>query len=187
LQANGFCNSNTPGWGDSLGTVSFVSRQTWVVGSQTWSANVRASNCGKTTFDGGPVSNSFNADCRSSRRSNSGDFFSWCAVTRFADQLCPSPWRVPTSGDFTILVESLGGSSHITIHNRLGKQRGALGNGNANSSGVSRRGQAAFYWSQSELDAEHGFNFYADENEIVNPQSVQPKSLGLILRCVRDN
>jgi uncharacterized protein (TIGR02145 family) len=78
----------------NLGTVGFTSAQTWVVGSQTWSAPVTATYCAKTTYSGG--TNPFNADCRNNPDSSYPPLFSWCMIVQFGDQLCPSPWRVPT-------------------------------------------------------------------------------------------
>jgi len=106
-----YCNSNTPGWGRSLGTVSFASDKTWKIGEQTWSDAVTATACQKEIFDGGvlePFFN-FNADCRSNPK-YPGDLFSWCAVNNFRNELCPHPWRVPTSQDFKNLDIALRGS-----------------------------------------------------------------------------
>jgi len=95
--------------------------------TQTWSGAVFAQGCAKgnatnnNAFNGGTPGN-FNADCRQSLhtfnvsrddRAIIGDFFSWCAVVRFADVLCPAPWRVPTSDDFRVLHWILTG--HPTI------------------------------------------------------------------------
>jgi uncharacterized protein (TIGR02145 family) len=102
------CSFQTPKWGDSLGTVGFATSETWKIGNQEWSDAVTATACNKTTFDGGEKTN-FNADCRSNPNQK-GDLFSWCAVYRFQDQLCPAPWRVPTKKDIIELDIALGGT-----------------------------------------------------------------------------
>ena len=106
------CNKLTPGFGENLGTIAFATDSTWsIIGNghvQIWSDAITATNCQKTTFDGG-MKNNLNADCRSNSGFR-GDLFSWCVVYRFADQLCPSPWRVPTVQDFINLDIAMGGN-----------------------------------------------------------------------------
>jgi uncharacterized protein (TIGR02145 family) len=103
------CNNNTPGWGTSLGTVSFATTQQWTVGNQVWSDAVTATACTSRTtqYRGGSTGN-FNADCRSTP-GYKGDLFSFCAVARFANTLCPAPWQAPTRQDFFDLDIALGG------------------------------------------------------------------------------
>jgi uncharacterized protein (TIGR02145 family) len=64
------------------------------------------SGCDKTTYAGGATDN-FNADCRNATNGFDGHYFSWCFVMRFADELCPGDWRVPTSTDFGRLNSNL--------------------------------------------------------------------------------
>jgi len=112
--ASQHCNMNTPGWGESLGFITVYTSERWTIEgngiSQVWSDAVSATNCQKVTFEGGSRGN-FNADCRSNP-DFPGDLFTWCAVVRFADQLCPYPWRVPTMQDFINLDIALGGSGN---------------------------------------------------------------------------
>jgi uncharacterized protein (TIGR02145 family) len=185
------CNdTELPGWGESLGTISFVSDKTWTVGSQTWSDAVQAANCDKTTFNGGSADN-FRADCRSNP--TFGVFFSWCAVTRFAAQLCPAPWRVPTLQDFVNLDKALGGmesnnQNDTTIRDRyLNDWGGVYGGVCVSSINVWSRGHWALYWSQSEYNTDYGHYLYFDNQDNVFPLGRGIKSLGLLLRCVRDN
>ena len=105
------CNGNIPGFGTSLGTVNFATEQEWVVNSQVWSDVVTATNCNKTTYSGGQINN-FNADCRSNHPDYPGSLFSWCAMVRFGDILCPEPWRIPTNEDFIKLDITLGGTGN---------------------------------------------------------------------------
>jgi uncharacterized protein (TIGR02145 family) len=104
------CNSNI----FNLGNVSFKSPTTWIITNgtirQEWSDVVMATGCNKETFNAGSTDN-FNADCRSNNLGY-GDLFSWCAVARFHNILCPSPWRVPTSQDFIELDIALGGTGN---------------------------------------------------------------------------
>jgi uncharacterized protein (TIGR02145 family) len=102
------------------GRASFRTPRTWTVGNQEWSDVVVASNCrNRTTFDPfrgatfGERSYTSGADCRSN--STYGDFFSWCAVIQFQDQLCPEDWRVPTPEDFEALDRALGGTGMLRV------------------------------------------------------------------------
>jgi hypothetical protein len=109
------CNSSTL----NLGTVSFTSgSEITIVGdniSQIWSRPVTATGCNKTTFNGGSsysgetyTAYSENADCRNNP-GYPGDLFTGCAVIKYASQICPYPWRVPTANDYDKLVRALGG------------------------------------------------------------------------------
>ena len=196
-----FCNTRTPGWGDSLGTVSFHTDQEWTIEgngiTQIWSDAVTATNCQKTDFNGAAGVFSFNADCRSNP-DFPGDFFSWCAVVRFANVLCPYPWRVPTREDFRNLDIALGGngeqrfasSSNIAtpefvIENYLNRWGGFFGGNSALIEELSNQGFRGLYWSLTEFDISfsHHLLFYAIGT--VFPQDAWDKSRGLKLRCIR--
>ncbi|MDR0438385.1 MAG: fibrobacter succinogenes major paralogous domain-containing protein [Bacteroidales bacterium] len=199
-------NNDTPGWGESFGTVSFASNKTWTIplpnGSQTWSDAVQASNCRKkTTFNGGD-SLFYHVDCRSNPRQK-GDLFSWLAVAKFKDSLCPAPWRVPTKEDFIVLDLALGGTGSFspeTSHRSkyLNRWGGAFG-GWCDSVGL-LEGQKSFacYWSQSEDNVEDfGFSLvfssvgayfytrYYFSVSFIDPQFKLPKNLGFTLRCIK--
>ncbi|MDR0334113.1 MAG: fibrobacter succinogenes major paralogous domain-containing protein [Dysgonamonadaceae bacterium] len=185
------CNdTELPGWGEDLGTISFVSDKMWTVGSQTWSDAVQAANCNKPTFNGGSAGN-FRADCRINP--NFGVFFSWYAVVRFAAQLCPAPWRVPTQQDFVNLDVALGGTgsnnqNDTIIRNRyLSDWGAAYGGVCVSGASVWSRGAWGLYWSQSEYDADYGHYLYFDTHDNIFPLGRGIKSLGLLLRCVCDN
>jgi len=187
------CNFNTPGWGNYLGTISFHTNQTWTIEgnniSQIWSDAVTATNCRKTTFSGGS-SNNFNADCRSNPNFP-GDLFSWCAVVRFADQLCPYPWRVPTTEDFRDLDIAMGGTGSPRVNlnfvntNYIQRWGGRFG-GNSGSRGtLFYQSFWGDYWSQSEMSAVYGRPLVFGAGGSIIPQSSVTKAHGLTLRCVR--
>jgi uncharacterized protein (TIGR02145 family) len=184
------CNTNTPGWGSSLGKVSFRTNQTWKVGDQEWSDVVIAENCQKETYNGGtdiPVN--FNADCRKNA-TDLGDLFSWCAVVRFEKQLCPKGWRVPTVNDFIQFDEALGGEGErrkmeveiIVEFNILGNSYGGWCDSEGN---LKDQGFGAFYWTATESKPGKGsrMNFFKDGYS--SPQGWDSKALGHAVRCVR--
>jgi uncharacterized protein (TIGR02145 family) len=97
----------------SLGVVSFSpGSEITITGSsytQVWSRPVTAIGCQKTTYYGG-TSSSKKCDCRNNP-GYAGDLFSWCASIKYADQLCPFPWRIPTSEDVCKLHKAVTGST----------------------------------------------------------------------------
>jgi uncharacterized protein (TIGR02145 family) len=200
------CNLRTPGWGESLGVIRFATDTVWVISNdsitQIWSDDVTATNCQKTNFKG-DRSRSYNADCRSNPNYK-GDLFSWCAIIRFQDTLCPYPWRVPTCQDFIDLDIALGGSGDRfesgnincdTLQIKMGSYLNVWGgepNGLCNREGRQRHlGSKAFYWSQSEVSGGlglvlmFGFDRYFDQVWTIAPLNIQCKSAGSSLRCVR--
>ncbi|MCL2028717.1 MAG: fibrobacter succinogenes major paralogous domain-containing protein, partial [Bacteroidales bacterium] len=119
--------------GSNLGTPYFKTNRTWTITgtvdgqaiTQTWSDVVLAPGCDKgmlthretVPFTSGCVRNSTSGGSgtrpattqTSAGYSNYyGDLFTWCAVIRFADQLCPGDWRVPTTEEFRALSLALG-------------------------------------------------------------------------------
>jgi len=154
------CNTRTPGWGESLGTISWgtidntniESGTSPIIGTngrpnQIWSGAVFASACREKTTFRGSTSSSFNADCRGDINELVGDFFSWCAVYRFADQFCPYPWRVPTREDFVDLDLNLGG-------NGLGRSEREANGGVVNGFTIAE--QLQWY---TDTDGSPGFGF----------------------------
>ena len=198
------CNSNTPGWGAGSLGASFASNQTWTIPgtdgrpTQVWSDAVVAAACAnRTAFSGGNVNTSFNADCRSSIENNNftGHYFSWCAVYRFADQLCPPQqgWRVPTKQDFIDLDMNMGGTGQNGQQNQgigtfIGGGMGPNGGlwGGARYTGTAGQPTAPFsqYWSLSEYSIWRPFNLRISWD--LHPQSTDNnKNSGLAVRCVR--
>ena len=94
-----------------LGTVSFTAgTEVEIVGngiSQTWSRPVTATGCQKTEYNGG-VYNDYHVDCRNNT-GYAGDLFSGCTLLRYAEKLCPPPWRMPDRSDYRNMVTALGG------------------------------------------------------------------------------
>ncbi len=176
----------------SLGTVSFASSQTWKVGSREWSDAVQATGCNKTEYLGYENSK-VRADCRSNP-GQKGNLFSWAAVIRYQDQLCPDGWRVPTKDDFIALDVALGGTgenrsgaSYIPFINEkyLNLWGGSYGGYCYSDGTLGNQGASAVYWSQSEYNT--GIGFYLNFGSVgsVNPQNIYSKDYGFPLRCVR--
>jgi len=194
------CNLETPGWGESLGTVGFATDQTWNFTNgtlaQTWSDAVVTSVCSdRTSFDGGEGQEPWNADCRSLPGFR-GDVFSWCAVYRFQDELCPYPWRVPTRYDFVNLDILLGGTGR-PVNSAAHRDRFLNDWGGE----LFMNNLMGWYWSISELAnnplGSHVLSIMSDaiansppyltvEQESTANKSGNPFTGGNLLRCVRD-
>ena len=207
------CNLGTPGWGNVPLGADFATTQEWLIPtinntiySQIWSDAVIATACAtRTTQFNGGVDGDFNADCRNSAANAnfSGHYFSWCAVMRFADELCPAPWRVPTRQDFINLDLNLGGDGQnrdagqsvngFTIQQQIawygGTEAGPNGGiwGGARFTGhAGAVGLWSYYWSSTEDTGTRAFVLRFSDWGDVLPQSAPTKNAGLAVRCVRD-
>jgi len=207
------CVVETPGFKEGLGTVGFATSKTWKVDNQEWSDAVTATKCQKETFFG-MSSGKNNADCRTNPN-YSGDLFSWCAVYLFQKQLCPAPWRVPTKDDFVALDKALRETTtvvktvreasgygfvereiteRISLKSQYANLWGLVYGGSCNLDGSlanqSLRESRALYWSSSEYCADNGFRLNISrhgEQWQTSPDDWNRKSIGVPLRCVRDN
>jgi len=187
-----------------IGSVSFVSDREWRVEGhggvvQIWSDAVQADSCSNVeNFVGEGVREGFRFPVinRRSNPGHSGDLFSWCAVMRFASELCPAPWRVPTAVDFCNLDQILMGSSlcysHETTPDRLMETYMDVWGGTLSGS-CGSRGSLVFgdikgyYWSATEYDESYAFYLYYSVHGIIKSQCTDnTKALGFSLRCVRD-
>jgi len=179
------CNSNTPGWGTSLGTVGFVSPNTWDFAGLRWSDDVVASNCSeKTTFSVNQSSN-FNADCRNNP--GFGDLFSWCAMARFKDEICPEGWRVPTRDEFLALDAAIGETGAARFNKYVSDWGAKLGGFTNVTGSVTSPGTAVYYWSQTTATSvANGIALTLTSPNLVNPQHTLPRSIGATIRCVQD-
>ncbi|MDR1951163.1 MAG: fibrobacter succinogenes major paralogous domain-containing protein, partial [Bacteroidales bacterium] len=148
----------------------------------------------KETYSGGS-SHNYNADCRSNP-DQKGDLFSWCAVYRFQDLLCPDGWRVPTGEDFKNLDIALGhtgenGDRDIAFINSHYLETSVWGgnySGHCGSDSSLRYQDArGLYWSQSEADADttKGYSLDFGAAGFIYPQIAYGKYSGHTLRCVR--
>jgi uncharacterized protein (TIGR02145 family) len=196
------CNSNTPGFGVTLGTVTRRTPQEWEVGTQIWTDVIFAENCQKTTFNGGaPGLEQYNADCRSNifipeREFPEGDLFSWCAIERFKEELCPYPWRIPTWQDFRDLDIALDGNGSMQWYQMeritekyLGVWGGSLWGGQCNWVGdLEQHGAIASWWSQSEMSGTHNNSstLALYDTGGIYPNHALTKYWGLPVRCVKD-
>ncbi len=179
-------------------TSGFVSSQTWVVGSQTWSAPVTATYCRKTTYSS-ESSGTYGTDCRANNGTSTavnttyGDLFSWCMVAKFATSICPSGWRVPTNIDFCNLDKALNSRSDCTSRNDVSSLNRYLSSSWGGQSGVGLcssdgqlgdQGRATFYWSQTENNAGLSYHLTLYSGSVI-PQDYHNKYLGASLRCVK--
>ncbi|MCL2027611.1 MAG: fibrobacter succinogenes major paralogous domain-containing protein [Bacteroidales bacterium] len=197
ISCTGAINSGTFGavsWGGNAD----IETQTWTVGSQVWSDAVSVTNCDKTSWI---VDNNM-TECRNATNGFHGHYFTWCFVMRYADQLCPEPWRVPITDDFANLHTALGyslpalfGSVGIIANTYMGtsgsgifavNREGTWGGSSFTAVATSLTDEHSGYWSSSELSTTtvHALGI---NRSLVWPQGYYEKHHGVALRCVRDN
>jgi uncharacterized protein (TIGR02145 family) len=177
------CNSSTPGWGANLGTVSFISNNTWSFGGLKWSDDVIASACDKTTYNVNQSSN-FNADCRSN--GTHGHLFSWCAIARFKDGICPVGWRIPTAAEFLSLDIAIGETGSTKFDKYISDWGATLGGWVNFAGSMMQQGTSAYYWSQTSPNVQNGTALSITSPSSVNAQLSTPRQTGATLRCVQN-
>ena len=181
-----------------LGEVSFRTATTWMIGTQTWSDAVMAVRCRKTDYNAGTWGSpdvTHWVDCRSN--GEYGDWFSWDAVDKYKDQLCPDGWRVPTKDDFINLDKAMGGSGEnrgldgLFVQKYLEEWGGEFGGYVWTHFQTSEMeelyvGSYGTYWAQTEDDSNRGnaLTFGTAYNN-VGPQGGSDKYNGQTLRCVK--
>jgi uncharacterized protein (TIGR02145 family) len=171
-----------------------ASTQTWVIGTQTWSAPLQKAQSGCTAAtDLGTTNPPTTAYYRSSGLySDSGYLYNWKCVSEQAANLCPSPWRVPAKDDFVTLDKAFGGSGS----NRSGVDQswittnyvttwGGVYGGHAYSTSVNYTGSEAYYWSSSEYTTTNASNVNFSTSGLVYPQYNYGKYRGFQVRCVK--
>jgi uncharacterized protein (TIGR02145 family) len=170
----------------NLETIGFTSTQTYNRNGLTISSPVTATYCNRRTssnFNGGS-SGSYKADCATNYYSTAyGNWFSWCLVAQYGDQLCPPPWRVPTREDHCMLV-----NNSTTNCNTLGSTfNGVVGyayTGYAISLSHNYGGSNGYYWSTTESSAANAYSLRFNGSNTY-PQNLGAKYYGFALRCVR--
>ena len=198
----------------TITSARFATAQEWSPGTSSliWSDAVISDQCAPRgdAYGGGEDLGKVNVDCRNATHGFDGSYFSWCAVIKYADILCPpgDGWRVPTTEDFAELHQGLGFTLPFI--------NGSVVHGNNNtymtdeptdplSSTINRGGTwggsrftftaefsalnsppLSVYWSSSDDGAAVGRALYYD-HVYVWPQNTTHKVFGHALRCVRDN
>ncbi|MDR2907395.1 MAG: fibrobacter succinogenes major paralogous domain-containing protein [Bacteroidales bacterium] len=185
------CVKVLTGWGKNPGKVDFQSKKTWTIGKFEWSDAVVAENCAKDTFDGGKPKY-FMSDCKRVPGGH-GDLFSWCAVKLYGAKLCTrNGWRVPSKEDFMNLEKALEKMNSKQRKSTTSTPKHELWGISFNSKCCDGQGDPldqgsyAFYWSNTEFNADYGLHLSFNISDNCYPQSNSSKAYGFTLRCVRD-
>jgi len=178
---------------DGLGKISFATTKTWKISgngvTQTWSDAVVATGAnGKTIFDGGPDFGPFKADWRNNP-GYKGSLFSWEAVNKYQDYLCPKGWRVPTKNDAINLDKILGGTGSYqspAAHrdNYLSEWGGELNGRCMGNGAMSGTGESGLYWTQSTASGTERSGDDIGFGSGAGPGALHKYS-GLAVRCVK--
>jgi len=210
-----FCLDNNM---TTITSANFLTSQTWTIGNTVWSDVVVSAQCVSAdsewiaTEHGGALATGFITHCRKSVE-GFGDGFTWCAIMRFRDILCPDGWRVPTAQDFIHLDIALGGeglsvnsgntpSVDARLTERYVPEWGArpigtwnplalmgMGPGEFQNTGIT-----GFYWTLSEVNDASGralnLALPNPNNEtamrVINPVATHGKGNPAAVRCVRN-
>lgn len=175
---------------NKIGSTSFMTATTWTVGQQTWSDMVMASGArGKTNFGGGS-SGMYLVDLR--ENTGYGDMFTWEAVDKHKEQLCPAPWSVPTKDDFVTLDKALGGTgengqNNATLMDAYKTTWGALMGGICvgSNGGMYSQGMIGYFWSQTQIDGDFAYIVQLNGTTVNPVSSTINKSNGFTVRCVK--
>jgi hypothetical protein len=187
----------------NFGTVSFTAgSEITIVGngiSQIWSRPVTSTGCQKTTYNGGSTTTPY-VDCRTTP-GYAGDYFSGCAVLRYADVLCPAPWRVPTRDDFKNLDLAMGGTGEDRIDaafisaNYLAKWSGQYNGVVWENNVIDYIGIEGSYWGAGSMPyiyrCNAGLSFKSqlwattDMQGMIRPNAYGSSTAGRVVRCVR--
>jgi hypothetical protein len=162
-----------------LGTVDFTSSTTYELNGLIISSPVTATYCNARTYTDfvGPE----NATCAPHATTPAyGNWFSWCMVAHYAEQLCPDPWRVPTRSDHCQLLS--GDPSNCTKTGSLSSYGYVKAGYVVNGTATKINGEG-WYWAMDELR-----NNTTTLTEISNSAQVSNtgREFGFPLRCVRD-
>jgi uncharacterized protein (TIGR02145 family) len=198
--SNGLCAMPTfcdPSSTLDLGVVSFTQgSEITITGSsytQIWSRPVTATGCQKGTYNGGfndGSAGSVKSDCRTNP-GYAGDFFSWCAVVKYASQVCPFPWRIPTPDDFCRLHKAVTGANCVEAANVAWIQAYQTKwapefSGECDNSIFYNVGLAVLYNVNGIVaDSRSRFNITKADG-LVNFGYAGNRATGRALRCVRD-
>jgi len=213
-------------WNTSLGIASFATDRTWIIlGNgikQIWSDAVQTDYCSnKTSFKGLDWDTTldwdtvnwhnlnYNVDCRSNPNQK-GDLFSWRAVSELKNELCPAPWRVPTSRDFINLDIAMGGTGTNRMGSEYdqfmrdtylnpdvwgGERGGIIAFFSDQEWKMVNQGRSGAYWTQTEWGTSNlgptahflSLIFGNPSNSIwIYPSTHTSISNGHSLRCIRD-
>jgi uncharacterized protein (TIGR02145 family) len=165
-----------------------ASTQTWTIGEQIWSDAIQIPDCNKDAFEESLT----NPQCRSyTADGNMYYYYNWAYVSQMANDLCPSPWHVPTAQDFVTLDINLGGDGENRfdmpswIEESYIDAWGGSRNGSAYSDEIRSMGSAGFYWSATELDDTNAYYLYFSASGLLFVNNTGAYYGGFHVRCVR--
>jgi hypothetical protein len=99
-----------------------------------------------------------------------GMFYNWYAVSDTSG-ICPKNWHIPSYGEWTSLINCLGGTS---------KAAGKL------MENFSAAGKVSKWWSSTGQDTSHAHSLYLDLEVMEVNLTVTAGNSGLPVKCIRD-
>jgi uncharacterized protein (TIGR02145 family) len=121
------------------------------------------------------------------------DFYSW----EDALDACPEGWRLPSDEDWKALFDEVGGVESAALKLKASTGWKSNGNGNDNygfavhatgfrndSDKLLKKGERALFWSSTELDDQHAYNWRFDDVSDYVFHEDYAKDFELSVRCV---
>jgi uncharacterized protein (TIGR02145 family) len=176
IAAGGLSNVVTVTQGARITPTNAASTTTWTFGTQTWSDAIHCPECDKDRFSASYT----DPQCRSfTYAGKSYYYYNWVYVNANKENMCPAPWRVPTSADFNTL------ESNSDLFNLLRNAWGYTGAVVYGDGEVTELEGGAMYWSSTAdpEDSDNAYLFVYGNDMVMGGYS--NKRAGLHVRCVK--
>jgi uncharacterized protein (TIGR02145 family) len=184
---------------EPMGAISFLSANTYSVGTQVWSdAVVAAAAAGRQSvnYNGGSATNPL-TDILPAGTSGGGTLFSWAVANRWGDKVCSGEWRMPTNSDYLDLSRTIGGSKHVdggyvdatTLAAFKTQWNQIYGGHRAGTASYSGLGTIATYWASNQSASDKGYLMYLATNNNIYPNSTANaayKYYAHQIRCIKN-
>jgi uncharacterized protein (TIGR02145 family) len=112
--------------------------------------------------------------------------------------LCPSGWHVPSTGEWALLTDHLGGSSAVQMKTTYGWVHGGNGTNSGGFSGLpggfrnqgfgtfDAAGEKGYWWSSTPASSSNMYRFRMEHQFDYPAISFVPNENGFSVRCVHD-
>ncbi|MDR3140948.1 MAG: fibrobacter succinogenes major paralogous domain-containing protein [Tannerellaceae bacterium] len=160
---------------DDNAPVHAATHKVWVFGDQTWSDAIQIPECNKESFENSETK----PDCRNyTQGDTTWYYYNWAYMDAHKDEMCPSPWRIPSKADFVSLIAN---TDAATLSAEWGYGGFAYG------SSMSVVDLGAYYWSSTvyNSDPNYYYVYYLYYNSDNLSIITTFRESGFQIRCIR--